>query len=825
MARACPRCGRDVLITKYKDGYGIVCLRCRLRHAVKAADEARAYDAFLEELAKGEVGLGSRALKELKEEVGAEGYEFDGLPQAVKGLLLQKENYPVRYKLFKETEGVYGSSIDASDLHPSLKQYLAKKWIQRLYRFQERAIELIMGGKNVAIVAPTASGKTEAFALPIVQRLLRSRKKGVQALLVYPTKALARDQLKKFKELEEVSGVRFEVFDGDTSDKDRKRILASPPQVLITNPDMLHLHLMMHGSSFRGLILDIDYLVLDEIHEYTGAFGANVHFILKRLRRFKDFQIIGASATIGNPKEFAAQLFDKGVEIVEESTGKKGAVHFLMLYPIERSDTSLIIEALQNLVWNGYRILAFANSHKNAEVIARIAKRMKIRAAVHRAGLLREYRHEVEDSFRSGELDALVATPTLELGIDIGDLDAVVSQLVNFTRLIQRIGRAGRKGQESVAILALRGDDPISSYYKNHPDDYFTDIEPAYIEPRNEVVARFQILASSLDKPLKRGETGFQEIEDKLSAEGLLVNAPRGMVASIEAKRALAKYNIRGIGDSVVIREGKRIIGERSMPMAARELHPGAIYLHGGRSYRSKSFYFVYGVGTAYVGYEREEDVRTEALRFSQPELVAILERRRCFSAEVLYCKLKITEVVHGYVVKDVYSGKKLAQQSLEKPIMYTYETLGLVFAAPPNEIAAPGKTSSEVLSGSFHATEHVLIESSNMLVGGGSGEIGGVAMGASGVIFVYDGAPGGNGLSKLLYDRFEEAVQRSLKILKECGCASEDGCPSCTYSYQCGNNNSPLHKTGAIASLEAFIQGAETEVEVEEYREEKPIV
>ncbi len=825
MARACPRCGRDVLITKYKDGYGIVCLRCRLRHAVKAKDEVSAYSAFLGDLENGEVGLGSRVLKELKEEVKAEGYEFDALPQAIKGLLLQKENYPVRYKLFKESEGVYGDLIEDSDLHPSLKKYLAGRGIKRLYGFQERAIELIMRGINVAIVAPTASGKTEAFALPIVQRLLGSKGKGVRALLVYPTKALARDQLKKFKELEEATGVRFEVFDGDTPGKERKKILSSPPQVLITNPDMLNWHLMMPGSDFRGLILDIDYLVLDEIHEYVGSFGANVHFILKRLRRFKDFQLVGASATIGNPKEFASQLFDAKVEVVEEKAGKKGAVHFLMLYPLERSDTSLIVEALQNLVWNGYKVLVFANSHKNAEVIARIAKRNKLRAAVHRAGLLPEYRHEVEDSFRAGELDAIVATPTLELGIDIGDVDGVTSQLVNFTRLIQRIGRAGRKGQESVAVLALRGDDPISAYYKNHPNDYFTDIEPAYIEPRNEVVARYQILASSLDKPLKHGEM-FQEIVEKLLAEGLLVKTPRGLVASEAARKALAKYNIRGIGDNVMIRLGRRIIGERSMPMAARELHPGAIYLHGGRAYRSNAFYFGYGAGSAIVQYSQEENEKTEALRFSQPELIEVLERKRCFSSEVLYCKLRMTEVVHGYVVKDVYSGKKLAQKSLEEPIRYTYETLGLVFAAPPpKDIAAPGKSTSELLGGSFHATEHVLIESSNMLVGGGSGEVGGVSMGSSGVIFVYDGAPGGNGLSKLLYDRFEEAVTRSLRILKECGCASEDGCPSCTYSYQCGNNNSPLNKAGAIASLEALIGGAETEVEIEEYREEKPIV
>ncbi len=816
-----------MLITKYKDRYGIVCLRCRLRHGVEAEDIESAYQAFLLELEKGEAGVGSRPLKDIKEEVSKEGADFKLLPQAVKALLMQKESYPVRYRLFHESEARYGRKVEALDLHPALKKFLLNSGINRLYEFQERAIELIGDGKNLAIVAPTASGKTEAFVLPIAQRILESDARGqVRALLVYPTKALARDQLKKFKKLEAATGIRFEVYDGDTPAEERKRIISSPPEVLVTNPDMLHIHLMRPGSAFRELILNIEYLVLDEIHEYTGAFGANVHFILKRLRRFCDFQVIGASATIGNPAEFASTLFDVDVEVVEESIGKKGPVHFLMLYPLGRSDTSLIIEALQSLVWDKYRVLVFANSHKNAEVLGRIAQKNKLRVAIHRAGLPKEYRHKAEDSFRSGELDVLVATPTLELGIDIGSVDAVVSQLVSFTHLIQRIGRAGRKGQESIAILALRGRDPISTYYRNYSGDYFTDIEPAYTEPKNEVVAYYQVLAGSMDKPLSSGELGASEIEEKLLSEGLLNRTPQGLVPTYTAKKALSKYNIRGIGDTVSIRDGNRWMGERSMPMAARELHPGALYLHAGKVYRGISFHFSHKVGTAQVQKAGKVDERTEALRYSQPEVIEVLESKKCFSAQLLYCKLRITEVVHSYVVKDVYSGKRRTQKALERPISYTFETRGLVFTAPyPEGVIKPGVKEAELLGGSFHAVEHVLIESSNMLVGGGSGEIGGISMGGSGTIFVYDSAPGGNGISKLLYDRFEEAVTRSLKILKECPCISDDGCPSCTYSYQCGNNNSPLLKEGAIASLELFINNVETEVDTDEYIDEKPYV
>ncbi|MCJ2519598.1 MAG: DUF1998 domain-containing protein, partial [Candidatus Thermoplasmatota archaeon] len=340
------------------------------------------------------------------------------------------------------------------------------------------------------------------------------------------------------------------------------------------------------------------------------------------------------------------------------------------------------------------------------------------------------------------------------------------------------------------------------------------------------VVAYYQILAASMDKPLSPGEFDFPEIEEKLLSEGLLKQTAESLTPGPGARKALRKYNIRGIGDNVAIKDGVRWIGERSMPMAARELHPGALYLHAGRVYRGTSFHFSYKMGVAQVVRVKVEKERTEALRYSQPEVVDVLESKQCFSAQLLYCKLRITEVVHSYVVRDVYSNKKLAQKPLKKPIHYTFETKGLVFTAPyPGDVTRPGLTEEDILGGSFHAVEHVLIESSNMLVGGGSGEVGGVSMGNSGTIFVYDATPGGNGISKLLYDRFEEAARRSLKILKECSCTSDDGCPSCTYSYQCGNNNSPLLKEGAMVSLELLINQAETVVDEDEFADEKPLV
>jgi DEAD/DEAH box helicase domain-containing protein len=821
----CPGCGEDILVMHWGEDYGIVCLRCRIRARVAGKDEGEAYRNFLEAYKRGEAGFPVQ----VKRELAREGISPDGLPQPLQRILRMKGVRLARYKLFSEVEFAQGSEVEELNINPSLKAYLKARGIRRLYRFQEEALEKILAGKNVVICAPTASGKTEAFALPVVHSIMRLGGGTTRALFIYPTKALARDQLSKFKEIEAATGVRFAVLDGDTPREEREKIYASPPEVLITNPDMLHLHLMLPWSEFRGLLHGVCYVVLDEIHEYTGAFGASIHFILRRLRRFANFQLIAATATLANPEEFASQLFGCSAEPVAEE-GRKGRLHFAMLYPEEGSETSLIVAIMRELYQEGLKNLVFANTHKNAEVILKVARKQKLRAEIHRAGLTKKHREAVERAFKSGELRCMVATPTLELGIDIGDLDAVVTMLTSFTRVLQRIGRAGRKGQESLALMVLRNNDPISSYYLEHPDDYFGDVAPGYVEPGNEVVARHHILAAALDMPLRRGEFAeFAGLIEKLVKEGLLVERRGRLYPDYRrVRKVLANYNLRGVGEEVVIREGKRRIGTRSMPMAARELFPGAIYLHGGVAYVSRSFYFSSGRGEAVVErFHGEENIKTEALRFSVPEIVETIARRRALGAELVYAKLRITEVVHGYVVRDIYTNKKLEEASLAEPIEYTFTTYGVAFRAPePEPLPEPQSgafSHEEILSGTFHALEHVLIEGNNMLLGGGAGELGGIAMGTSGVIFIYDGSPGGNGLAKLLYDRFETGVKRAREILRICNCKRDDGCPRCTYSYQCGNNNRPLFKAGALACAETLLRGKARAIG--DYEGEKPYV
>ncbi|MFW9953167.1 MAG: DEAD/DEAH box helicase [Candidatus Thorarchaeota archaeon] len=785
---------------------------------------------------------------EINRILSASGQTLDKLPDALRGMVSRGRDYLVSYRHIPATDADYGIEVQNLMLPARLKEHLTKKGIVQLYKFQEEAYDAISAGKDVIIAAPTAQGKTEAFVLPIIRKILLSvqesfGKPGVQALLLYPTKALARDQYEKIHAICETSGLKVGIFDGDVADSKRQKMYLSPPDILLTNPDVLHYHLGWDQSRLVSLLRTVKYVVLDEIHLYTGSMGANIYYILKRLQMESGaFQKIGASATIANPKEYAEVLFDTDVQLIESTSAKRGPIHFLMYYPGARSKYSMIVDLVQALNRGEYQTLVFGNTHTEAEVLNVLIGDTGIKSMVHRAGLSKSYRGKVENQFRSGELPVLVSTPTLELGIDIGDLDSVVSMIVSITRLTQRIGRAGRKGQESVAILALRENDPISSFYRNQPDKYFTDVDSAYMEPENEVVGRYQLLAAAMSGKLKLGDFPKQKnIIEKLAEESLIRIDDSGRIRILDFQQAQKEwrgYSIRGIGDVVEIKQGEKKLGERSMPMAAQELHPGAMYLHGGKNYMSVDFKYQPGLGRAVVVPVQDRSTHTKPLYSTMPRIIEVHTERKAFGMSLKYCTLEMTQEVYGYVKKDTRSGRVIQRSELPSPLVYQYLTRGFVFKAPEptkstndylsmrlKNAEGPKMGPADLIGGTFHAVEHVIIESSDMLTGGSAREIGGVSMGDSGYIFVYDGSPGGNGASKLLFGRFEEAIRRSETILAKCDCKTVDGCPLCTYSYQCGNNNQPLFRFGALESLQLIQQKVETDVDTKDYLGYQPVV
>ncbi|MFQ6134888.1 MAG: DEAD/DEAH box helicase, partial [Nitrososphaerales archaeon] len=527
----CPHCSSRLDLDRlYDGGYLARCRKCSLMHIARPEVESRdeAYLKVLEDYDVGKVRRRRASWVKILEEEGIlrsrqavkriaerSGTQLKDLPRPVRYALLSKTDYPVLYRRILQEEPTLGESPKNLPIDKALSETLVENGVERLYRFQEESVNAILKGRDVVIVAPTGSGKTEAFAIPVIQLVselggrfgaLRMRRGAVRALMIYPTKALARDQLPKLRMLAGSVGVRVAVFDGDTPRRERDRILEEPPDIIITNFDTLHHH-FIHRTRFSRLLHAVKYVVVDEVHVYTGTFGSNIHFILKRLERLcGGFQAVAASATISNPKEFCEDLFGRIFTVVEGGEGKHGVIHFAMIFPTLRGHRALTLDLLKQLTDSGRKTIAFSSSHLAAELTAFYGRRTGVPVEVHRAGLLPSWRKSVEERFRSGDLKAISSTPTLELGIDIGTVDAVISDLVTWTRLIQRTGRAGRRGQESVVFLSLRADDPISQYYKNNPEDYFKDIEPGYIDPSNPVISRFQLLAASIDRPIKESE-------------------------------------------------------------------------------------------------------------------------------------------------------------------------------------------------------------------------------------------------------------------------------------------------------------------------------
>ena len=750
------------------------------------------------------------------------------IDEITKQVLYTKKDYISHFTKIKKPMPEMGSKVEDFGLDEELVVHLQKIGIKQFYQFQEDAISEIIYGNNVIIEAPTASGKTEAFLIPVIQKIKNQKEDEgkVFALFVYPTKSLARDQFPKIQAFADKVGINVAVFDGDTKQNERRDILDDPPQIIITNFDVLHYH-MWHQTKFSTLLSQIQFLIVDETHVYSGIFGSNVYYIIKRLKRIANkIQFVAASATLDNAKEFCEKLFDAKMNLIKGS-GSKSETDFVMLFPSLRTQRALMVDLTKKLTSKKHKTMVFSNSHLNSELLAIQARKQKVNIKVHRAGLMANYRKAVEQSFKDDSLEAISCTPTLELGIDVGNVDGVISSTIPVNRLMQRIGRAARKGQRGYAFLAL-GNDPISQYYKNHPDDYFEDVEKTYIDPLNPFVEEFQVLAMACDKPISRHELKeHDKVIQKHLKEKNLVLVENRYVPNFDAiKSQLDEYSIRGIGNTIDIFLDKRKVGDRILPIALEELHQDAIYFLAGIRYKVKEFDYPEKNYAKLERIPRDYPYYTKALTEEWPTIETVYEKRNVFGMEVAFCKLHIQKSVYGYV--NIELGHEVTQGNkvlLEKPLEYDFVTKGIVFNAPrPLKEISKSADEEYLEASSYHATEHVVIEGSNMITGGVSQDLGGISLGTSGLIFVYDGAIGGNGASKALYDRFEKALERSMFIVKECPCKNESGCPRCTFSYRCGNNNEYLHKLASLEVFERIIDGEKTELK-DPTEGDKPLV
>jgi len=713
-------------------------------------------------------------------------------------------------------------------LPDALLQGLKQRGLGKLYRHQALALDALDRGENVTVVTPTASGKSLTFILPTLKSLLKDPQ--AKALYLFPIKALAQDQLASIQDwlgsLEQAAPGLAEpqaaIYDGDTSAHFRAKLRAKPPAVLITNPDMLHLGLLPHHSGWAEFFKHLKLVVIDEAHSYRGIFGAHAAWVFRRLRRVAALygahpQFILLSATVANPEEFSQRLLGAPSTVVDSNGAPAAGRHF-GLWQSEDSVYRDATELFGRLVNAGFKTIAFTKARKITELMARWAWEawpdLKERTRAYRAGYLPEERRQIEQRLFSGELDGVIATSALELGIDVGGLDACI--LVGYPGTMistwQRAGRVGRDGRESLVFM-LPLQDAIDQYYVQHPEFFFTKaMEQALVPVQNKVIRAGHLAAAAEELPIEAGAAqeeallgpGLAEACQGLWKAGALSQSSQGIYHA-QSRQAARRVSLRGAGDGFAIEAlGKagaksRIIGSIEPPKVFRDCHPGAIYLHAGQQYRVRELDMA---GHRVAVEEVEADHITEPRGRDEIEILSVAEALS-LGQGVRWCRgtVRATEQVTGYVLKHLQTRAVMSEQALEGMPAHAYETEAAWWELPQAwraEFAALGHD----FSGAIHALEHSQIALLPLMVLCDRWDLGGVSYWSQPqlnlpAVFVYDGHPGGADLSARGHAMVKGWLAAVAVMLKDCPC--ESGCPACIQSPKCGNGNKPLDKAGAL--------------------------
>ncbi len=712
-------------------------------------------------------------------------------------------------KIEERGEPEEGPDIYSIDLPEPLIRVLEKRGIRKLYKFQFEAYRRILNGENVVIVAGTGTGKTEAFFIPLAKMILSSTKRtNPYVIITYPTKALARDQVKRFSEYLIYKILSIGIYDGDTPPHQRKKLASSPPSIIVSNPDMIHIGLV-YSPHIKKSTENAEFFVFDELHAYEGVLGSHLHHLIHRIKLFKKYKprFIASSATIANPKEFAESIFEEEFSVVQGSLMRKGTAVHILISTGSLSRWSVTSHVASFLAERGLKFIVFVDSQQLAEVLARtIEKKYNLKIGVHRAGLSHEIRKTVEEQLRRGQIHGVISTPTLELGIDIGSIDAVimVTPAPSYAKYLQRGGRAGRRGKGY--IITILGDDPIDSYYANHPEKFFDqELVPSAIEPLNEEVLKTHLIAFLLQTGRVRISdipNEWRRVIDDLVLEHLVKRRGLYIVVNyLKARKFFAeKSSIRSQGPLIEIinEETGEIVATRELPVAVLELYPGAIYFYHKTPYKVTKLDLNNKQAVIRKIGEDIEMYTRPLYTVDIADFEVLSERTTNLGLRTSYSKVLLELVVDKYIVRDVYSSEVIATIELTTPVTYKYVTRATVFKLPVyEELGFWGCIEA------FHAIEHAVISTSRITVGAGLADLGGISY-PSGDIVVYDAVIGGTGLSKLLYEKLESTLRIAYEILNECKC--EDGCPRCVYSPYCGNNNKIISRRKAVYVLKNIL-------------------
>jgi len=695
-----------------------------------------------------------------------------------------------------------GSYCDIPEsVDPVLRNALAARGIHLLYSHQAEAFALVEKTRNVVVVTPTASGKTLCYNLPVLNLLRRDP--DARAMYLFPTKALAEDQLHELQTgIDEMgSEIRAFTYDGDTP-QDARKAIRQRANIVLTNPDMLHTGILPHHTKWAKVFENLRFIVIDELHYYRGVYGSHLANLLRRLKRICEFYgsqpvFICCSATIANPLELAEALTGLPFAIVDSNGAPRGEKFFVFYNPpivnralgIRRSYLQESRRLALELIEHGLQTLVFANNRLATEILVTYLKDAVERGPLpadtvrgYRGGYLPRERREIERKLRQGEIRAVVATNALELGIDIGSLDAVV--MAGYPGTIastwQRAGRAGRRQEASAAVL-VASSAPLDQFIIEHPDYFFgRSPEHAFVNPDNIEILLAHLKCAAFELPLRDGEKfgahDTTELCRFLEEAGFLHHSAGAWHWTSESYPADATSLRSVTSDNFVVVDitgEPAVIAEVSFPTALTTLHEKAIYLHEARQYHVERF--DYEERKAYVR-RVDCDYYTDAIDYTQVKTLAEYESEPLGGARRCHGDVRVNRQIVGFKKIKFYTMENVGAGKLCMPEQEMHTTAFWLHFPPEFMARFTDLTSTERQSG-LAGLGNALRTVASLLLMCDPRDLG-VALSEEPNLYLYDGYPGGVGQSAPLYGMASRLLEQTAELLAACPC--EAGCPSC---------------------------------------------
>jgi DEAD/DEAH box helicase domain-containing protein len=704
-----------------------------------------------------------------------------------------------------------------AELDPRVRETIG---VPQLYGHQRQAWDAAQRGEHVLVTTGTASGKTLAFNLPVLDALARDPK--LRAIYLYPTKALAQDQFRTLAGYR-LPQLRPAIYDGDTPTEQRAAIRRSA-NLILTNPDLVHIGLLPNHDRWGDVLSNLRFVVIDEAHVYRGVFGSHVANVLRRLRRLAriygaDPQFLLASATISNPGELGFRLLGSPVTVIGgDAAPRSERTVVLWNPPLQDAELGLRASALAEaaklqalFVERGLRTLTFAKSRKAAELIHRFtADRLgdDTHLSPYRAGYTPAQRREIERRLADGDLLGVSATNALELGIDVGLLDVVIS--VGFpgtvASLRQQWGRAGRRDSGLAVLVA--SEDALDQYFMREPDALLgRRVEAAILDHTSERVLAAHVRAAAYEAPITEADAELLGPEALAAAlvDQELRQTPAGVVWGGRDHPA-ARIPLRSSDPdafSVVDAATGSVLGLVERARAYSTVHEGAVYLHLGESYLVRELDLT---SLCAVVEPHKADWYTQAKKETLTSIVAPSRVEQRLGLELAFGEIEVTEQVVGYERRTIASQERIELVALALPTT-TFATEAVWFLPEPAQLESLEEMPK--LLGTLHAAEHALIALLPLWAMCDRWDIGGLSTNlhpqtGRPTVFVYDGHPGGIGIAERGFEEFEGWVADTAKLLRGCPCT--EGCPSCVQSPKCGNLNDMLDKQGALTFLSRLI-------------------